>query len=56
MSIFQIHAVLVTLTALFSYVNHRVFTLPTTIGVVLIALVVSLGLVGLMQLAMASRH
>jgi hypothetical protein len=33
MTIFQIAAVLMTLTALFSCANHRVFRLPTTIGV-----------------------
>jgi monovalent cation:H+ antiporter, CPA1 family len=45
MSIFQILAALVTLTALFSYINHRVFRLPTMIGVMLMALLVSLALV-----------
>ncbi len=45
MSIFQIVAALVTLTALFSYINHRVFRLPTMIGVMLMALLVSLALV-----------
>lgn len=38
---------LVTLTALFAYVNHRFIGLPTTIGVMLVALVFSLVLVGL---------
>jgi hypothetical protein len=33
MTIFQIAAVLMTLTALFSCANHHVFRLPTTIGV-----------------------
>jgi monovalent cation:H+ antiporter, CPA1 family len=45
MSIFQILAALMTLTALFSYINHRVFRLPTMIGVMLMALLVSLALV-----------
>ena len=35
------------LTALFSYINHRFFHMPTTIGVMFIALVVSLGIVSL---------
>ena len=35
------------LTALFSYINHRFFHMPTTIGVMFIALVVSLGIVTL---------
>jgi len=50
MTLFQIFALLMTLTALFSYVNYRVFKLPTTIGVMLIALLFSLFLVGLKQL------
>ncbi len=40
-------AALITITALFSFVNFRYIRLPTTIGVMLIALVVSLGLIGL---------
>lgn len=47
MDLFTIAAVLLTLTAVFSYVNHRFIHLPTTIGVMLIALVLSLGLIGL---------
>ncbi len=46
MSIFQIVALLISLTALFSYVNYRFFKLPATIGVMLIALIVSAGLIG----------
>ncbi len=45
MSIFQILALLITLTALFSYLNFRFIKLPTTIGVMLMALVVSLSLI-----------
>ncbi|PTY04884.1 sodium:proton antiporter [Opitutaceae bacterium EW11] len=41
MSVFQIVAVLLSITALFSYVNFRFFRLPTTIGVMLIALLSS---------------
>jgi len=52
MSAFQIIAILVTLTALFSYVNYRYIKLPTTIGVMLIALVASLGLIGLAALGL----
>jgi len=47
MSTFQIIAILITLTALFSYFNYRYIKLPTTIGVMLIALVASLALIGL---------
>ncbi|MGV3620992.1 MAG: cation:proton antiporter [Archangium sp.] len=47
MDVFQILAVLITLTAVFSYVNHRLLKLPTTIGLMLIAMTCSLGLVAL---------
>ncbi len=45
MSIFEVSAVLLTITALFGFVNERFIKLPTTIGVTLIALIMSLGLV-----------
>lgn len=45
MKLFDILAVLVTLSAAFSYFNYRYIRLPTTIGVMLIALVMSLGLI-----------
>ncbi|RLA36958.1 MAG: sodium:proton antiporter, partial [Gammaproteobacteria bacterium] len=44
MTLFQLLATLLTLAALFSYFNHRVLRLPQTIGVMLVALLVSLGL------------
>ena len=47
MSPFDLLAVLVTLAAAFAYLNHRHIGLPTTIGVMLIALVGSLVVVGL---------
>jgi len=47
MTLFEITAILMVLTALFSYVNYRVLHLPTTIGVMFIALAVSLGFVTL---------
>ena len=47
MSTFDVIAILITLTALFSYFNHRYIRLPTTIGVMLIALAVSLFMIGL---------
>jgi Na+:H+ antiporter len=43
-------AVLLTLTAAFSYVNHRYLKWPMTIGVMAIALAVSLVVIGLDQL------
>jgi CPA1 family monovalent cation:H+ antiporter len=45
MELFNILAVLISLTALFSYLNHRYLGLPTTIGAMLIALLLSLLLI-----------
>jgi monovalent cation:H+ antiporter, CPA1 family len=45
MELFEITAVLVTLAALFSYINERWCGLPTTIGLMMIALVFSLALI-----------
>ncbi len=47
MTLFEITAILMVLTALFSYINYRVLRMPTTIGVMIIALIVSLGFVAL---------
>lgn len=45
MTLFDVIAVLLTLSALFSYINHRYIRLPATIGVMLIAMLLSLALV-----------
>ena len=45
MSLFDILAVLITLSAVFSYLNHRYIRLPTTIGIMLIAMLMSLSLI-----------
>jgi CPA1 family monovalent cation:H+ antiporter len=45
MKLFNILAILITLSAGFSYLNHRFIRLPNTIGLMVIALLVSLGLV-----------
>lgn len=47
MKLFNIIAILVSLSAVFSYVNHRFIRLPNTIGLMLIAMLVSLGIIGL---------
>ncbi|MCW8962421.1 MAG: sodium:proton antiporter, partial [Gammaproteobacteria bacterium] len=47
MDVFEISALLLTLAALFSYLNYRVLKLPTTIGLMLISLVISLAIIGL---------
>ena len=46
MTIFTIGAILVGLSALFGYINHRVLHLPHTIGLVVIALAASLSVIG----------
>ncbi len=47
MSVIDSVAILISVTALFSYLNYRFIKLPTTIGVMLIALVASLVLIGI---------
>ena len=47
MNLFEITSTLMVLTALFSYINYRLLRLPTTIGVMFVALAFSLGLVTL---------
>ena len=44
MKLFNILAILITLSAGFSYLNHRFIRLPNTIGLMIMALLVSLGL------------
>lgn len=46
MTILNIAAILITVSALFSYINYRYIKLPTAIGLMLISLVVSLLLLG----------
>jgi len=45
MSIFDVIAVLIVLSALFSYLNYRFLHLPTTIGLMVLSLLLSLGVV-----------
>ena len=52
MKLFNILAILITLSALFAYINDRFIKLPTTIGVMAISLVGSLGLVILPNLGL----
>ena len=51
-SVFSIAAMLVSFAALLSFVNYRFIKLPTTIGVMLIALVFSLGIIVLEKLGL----
>jgi len=45
MTLFEIFATLITLAAVFSYINHRLLRLPTTIGLMVMAMALSLGLI-----------
>lgn len=56
MEILDIAALLLTLAAVFSYLNHRFIRLPTTIGIMLIAIVMSLALLILDQLQLANIY
>ncbi len=47
MNFFHVVSVLIVLSAAFGYINYRFLRLPHTIGMLLIALITSLGLVGL---------
>jgi len=47
MSLFEIAAILITIAALFSYFNERYLGMPSTIGLMFISLVISLGLIAM---------
>ncbi|MGE9268034.1 MAG: cation:proton antiporter [Verrucomicrobiales bacterium] len=49
MSLLDISAILLTLAAIFGYLNHRLLKLPNSIGIMLIGLLVSLGMILLGQ-------
>lgn len=53
MEFLDITAILLTLAALFAYVNHRYIKLPITIGIMLISLIVSLLMIGVGQFSPA---
>ena len=56
MDLFNILAILITLTAIFSYINHRYMGLPITIGVMFIALLMSLFLNLLDAFGLGLKH
>jgi CPA1 family monovalent cation:H+ antiporter len=56
MSLFQILAALITLAALFSYINYRYLRLPQTIGLMVVSLAASLLLFGAGQFVPAVPH
>jgi CPA1 family monovalent cation:H+ antiporter len=55
MKLFDVIAILVTLTALLNYFNHRYVRLHPSVGVMLIALLLSLALIGLGALGLGVR-
>ena len=55
MSLFEIGAFLIGLSALFGYINHRYLHAPHTIGLVLIALAASLSLLVIESLVPAAN-
>jgi monovalent cation:H+ antiporter, CPA1 family len=55
MTLFDVIAVLLTLTALFSYFNHRYLRLHPSVGVMLIALLLSLALIALGEMGLGVR-
>ncbi|MGB2064853.1 MAG: hypothetical protein ACPHUL_06840, partial [Marinomonas gallaica] len=55
LSVLEVSAIFLSITALLAYVNHRFIGLPTTIGVMVISIVVSIiailmGVIGFDQL------
>ncbi|HIJ57434.1 MAG TPA: sodium:proton antiporter [Deltaproteobacteria bacterium] len=56
MKLFNIIAILITISAVFSYINHRTVRLPNTIGVMLIALLGSLVLILLGPLSLGLKE
>lgn len=56
MTLFEIIAVLLSLTAVFAYINHRFIGMPTGIGIMLIGLLLSLLLIGMNQLGWFSTE
>jgi len=45
MSLFQLSSVILSLAAVFAYINHRFIKLPTTIGIMVLSLLLSLALI-----------
>lgn len=56
MSIFTVIAILITLAAAFSYVNHRTVRLPTSIALMLMSLIVAAALLGAKHLGGAGGY
>lgn len=56
MGLFDVVAILFVLTAVFSFINYRTIGLPPTIGVMVISLLASLGVVGMGALGLESAR
>lgn len=56
MGLFEVVTILIVLAALFSFVNHKYIRWPTTIGVMVVALAFSLGLILLDRLGVPIRN
>jgi Na+:H+ antiporter len=56
MGLFHVITILMVLTALFSYVNYKFIRLPTTIGVMLISMIMSLSVAGMGLFGMKSAQ
>jgi len=56
MSVFNLTALLLTITALLSYLNYHYVRLPTSIGMMVTALALSLGLILLGALGLDVEH
>ena len=56
MGLFEIIAILLTLSAVFSFINYRFLKLPNTIGLMLIGLLFSLLLISISWFFPASKH
>ncbi len=52
MGVTEILAILITLAAVFSYINYRFIKLPTTIGLLIISLLISLAIIALGKLGL----
>jgi CPA1 family monovalent cation:H+ antiporter len=56
MELFNVISILITLSALFGYVNHRFIKLPTTIGLMFISMLMSVAMVVLGHMGHAGIH
>lgn len=56
MDLFNVMALLLVLSALFSYANYKVLRLPKTVGLMIISLVMSAGILGLDHLGFGFRE